>query len=231
MSQIWKSEYCPVAMILAAFSSAQAMANLVIYDGTFLDSNWTMIVRPYGPNGGTGSGSQVLVGGAGDNGPARETTNHAGANLSGSYNASIYTAFTYNPAVGGPLTDLSISFDSRYVTGLSAIGIAVEQAGLVWMSGGAINTPNWQTYTFTPGPGSWFLINPSGGVAGPGPDFSAAGAPMRFGYYTGNGTGAGSFPYAHTGLTDNFTVRFVPAPGALALLGVGGLIMTRQRWR
>lgn len=208
---------------------APANASVIVSDGTFLDSNWTMVSRAYGPNGGGGSGVRVLTGGAGDNGAARLTSNSVGANNSGSYNASIYTAFTYNPSVSGPLTNLSISIDARYVSGLSAVGAVVEQGGLVWFAGYTINTPNWQTYAFAPVAGDWFVMNPSGGELGPGPDFSSTGAPMRFGFYTANGSGPGGNPYTNQGFNDNFVVSFVPTPGAAVVLGLGGLMAMRRR--
>ncbi len=212
-----------------SFAAATTNAAVIVSDGTFADSDWTLISRPYGPGGGTGSAQQVLTGGAGDNGPARLTTNTAGSNASGSYNASIYTAFTYNPAVGGPLSGLSISIDAIYIDGLSAIGAVVEQDGVIYLTGNAINTPSWQTYTFTPGAGDWFLITPDGGAVTPGPDFSAAGAPMRFGFFTGNGTSSGGVTYTNRGLNDNFAVSFVPTPTTAALLGLTTLLAARRR--
>jgi hypothetical protein len=207
----------------------QAHASIVVSDGTFADNDWTLVARPYGPGGGSGTGTQVLLDGAGDNGAARQTTNFAGPNDSGSYNASIYTAFTYSPAASGPLSALSISFDSRWVDGLVSLGAVVEQNGLIWMAGYALNTFSWQTYTFTTAGESWFMINPSGGVLGTGPDFSASGSPMRFGFWTGNGTGPGGIQYTRTALVDNFVVSFVPSPGAAAVLGLGGLLAARRR--
>jgi hypothetical protein len=211
---------------LASAASAGAVP-VVISDGTFVNANWTTIPRIYGPSGGSGSGTQVLSGGFADNGAARFTSNTAGPSNSGSYNAHIYTAFTYAPAFSGQLSSLSIAFDARYINGLSAIGAVVEQGSLVWFTGNQINTPSWQRYTFTPGSADWFLINPSGGVAGPGPDFSATGSPMRFGFFTANGsTGAG---YTNSGLNDNFEVRFIPAPGVAALLGIASCRAARRR--
>jgi hypothetical protein len=217
------------AVAAATVTVVSADASVIVSDGTFLDSNWTMVSRGYGPGGGSGTGEQLLAGGAGDNGPARQTSNFAGANNSGSYNASIYTAFSYNPAASGPLTNLSISIDARSLNGLSSMGAVVEQSGLIWFAGYVLNTPNWQTYTFTPVAGDWFLMNPSGGELGPGPDFSVAGAPMRFGFYTANGTGPGGFPYTRVGRNDNFVVSFIPTPGAAMVLGLGGLVAARRR--
>lgn len=218
------------AVICGVFASVgTAHAAVVISDGTFSDSSWILVPRTYGPNGGSGSGSQVLVGGAGDDGPARFTANSAGPSSSGSYNASIYTGFTYSPAASGSLTDLSISIDARYMNGLSALGAVVEQGGLIWMIGYAINTPTWQTYSFTPASDDWFLINPNGSELGPGPDLSTSGGPMRFGFYTANGTSAGGASYTNSGLNDNFVVSFVPAPAGAAMLCCGGLLGARRR--
>ncbi len=220
-----------VGVCAAGLGGASANGGVVISDGQFNNADWTLIARPYGPGGGSGSGMQVLTGGAGDNGAARRTANVAGPNGSGSYNASIYTAYTYNPAGAGALTGLNVTFDARFLTGLSAIGPAVEQGGLMWFAGSTINTATWQTYSFTPTAVDWYLINPSGGVVGAGPDFSAAGAPMRFGYFTGNGTSAGGFAYENLGQVDNFRVSFVPTPGAAAvmgLLGVAGAVRRRR---
>lgn len=219
-----------VALPALLICATASQADIVINDGTFLDSNWTLIPRPYGPSGGSGSAIQVLSGGITDNGAARLTTNTAGASNSGSYNASIYTAFSYNPAVSGPLSALTISFDARYTDGLSAIGPVVEQGGLIWFGGYEINTSAWQNFSFSPTASDWYLINPSGSQSGPGPDFSAAGSTMRFGYFTANGTSAGGASYTNRGLTDNFVVSFIPSPAAATLLALAALT-TRRRAR
>lgn len=210
-------------------AAVSASAAVIVSDGTFAETDWTFVSRPYGPGGGSGSAGQVLTGGAGDNGAARQTSNTAGPNGSGSYNASIFTAFSYNPSVGGAISDLSISIDARFINGLSAVGAVVEQDGLIWLTGNAINTSTWQTYTFTPGAGDWFLINAGGSASGPGPNFSATGTAMRFGFFTGNGTSPGGVTYTNHGLNDNFVVRFVPTPSAAALLGLSGLLAARRR--
>lgn len=223
-----------LAGITPWISCSYASASVVISDGTFNSANWSLVQRPYGTGGGGGSATQVLVGGAGDNGAARQTSNTAGPSNSGSYNASIYTAFTYTPSISGPLTGLNFSIDARFIDGISSIGCVVEQGGFIWLTGNAITTSGWTTHNFTPSTGAdWFLINPTVPyvVVGPGPNFTASGTPMRFGFYTGNGTSAGGNTYSHTGLNDNFVVRFVPSPGAAALLGLGGLLAAKRRRR
>jgi MYXO-CTERM domain-containing protein len=223
---------CLVLCVSGALFTSGARAQVSVVDQNFANSDWTLIARPYGPNGGGGSGAQVLTGGTGPGAgsAARQITNQAGSGGSGSYNASIYTALVYDPAVSGPLTNLAISIDARYASGLSAIGGAVEQGGLVWFFDYQINTPGWQTFSFTSAVTGWYQINGGGTLLGAGPDFSAGGAPMRFGFFTANGSSSGGFGYANTGLYDNFALSFVPAPGAAAaMVGLGAITAMRRR--
>jgi hypothetical protein len=204
---------CLASIPVLAVQPARAETS-TIFDGTFFNGNWTMVVRPYGPGGGSGAGTQVATGGAGDNGPARQVTNSCGNNNSGAYNASIQTSVTYRPAADGAILGFALSVDSRHLGSLCALGAVVQQGDDVWMLGYAINTPAWTTYTFTPDlNGPWFQIHPTGAVLGPGPDLSASGAPLRFGFYTGNGSGPGNFGYTTTSLMDNFTVVVEHLPG------------------
>jgi hypothetical protein len=196
-------------------ASAVHADTVTIFDGTFNDSDWALSVNQYGTGGGSGAASQVLSGGFGDNGAARMTANTANPTYSGAYNASLYTA-------------LNISFDARYIDGLSAIGAVVRQNGVDWFWGYEINTPDWQHWSFTPTDTGWVRFENSAGVGGPGPDFSANGGALTFGFYSANGT-AGGWYYTNTGLYDNFTVTFVPAPGAV--LGLAMLPMIRRRRR
>ena len=63
------------------------------------------------------------------------------------------------------------------------------------------------------------------------PDFTASGGEMQFGFWRANGSGtsaSGTFNY-ETGI-DNWSVTLVvPSPGALALVGLAGLIGRRRR--
>lgn len=228
-----RSIRCVVVLAPALFAATAALsarAAVVITDGEFVPANWSFAAYPYGANGGGGSAFQELVNG--NPGAARQVANDYGPSNSGSYNANFYEALSYNPVIGGPLTDLSFSIDSRFIDGLNALGFAVRQNGSVWGIGYWTNTSSWQTYSITPVASDYFL-NPFN-IPTPGqpalPDFSATGAPITFGFYTGNGSAGGPGETRH-GLFDNFAVSFVPAPSAAAALALGFTAVRRRRNR
>lgn len=216
-------------MVIAS-ASLSAHAAVVIADGEFVPANWSFAPYPYGVSGGGGGAFQGLANG--NPGAARHVANDYGPSFSGSYNANFYEAMSYNPAIGGPLTDLSFSIDSRYIDGLNALGFAVRQNGYVWGIGYWTNTSDWQTYSLTPVASDYFL-NPFNTLT-PGqpalPDLSASGAPIAFGFYTGNGS-AGGWGETRHGLFDNFSVSFVPAPSAAAVFALGFTAVCRRRNR
>jgi hypothetical protein len=183
-----------------------------VTDATFDDISWSMTPQQYGPNGGNGVGYQIVVGGAGDNGPAREVVNTCGSTFSGSYNASTYLSYVYNPATQGAITSLEIAIDSQHTSSLCAMGGLVEQDGVVWMFDYDINSSSWTTYVFAPA-NDWYVMLPTGTVGGPGPDLSEHGTPLRFGFWSGNGSGGG-FGYSTQSRFDNFrvTIEHVPPP-------------------
>jgi hypothetical protein len=213
---------CAASMLLAAATGADT---IVYADGTFVPTNWTINSRPYGPFGGSGTGGQVFTGGAGDNGPARVVVNTCGPANSGAYNASILTAATYSPALQGAVSSIRISVDARLQDALCAIGAVVVQGDVVWMWGYQIDTPTWSTYTFNcDGTDVWYQILPTGTQLGAGPDFSAAGAPMQFGFWSGNGSGPGGGGYSTTSLFDNFRVELTRVAGCTGDLDADGVV-------
>ncbi|MGQ0628040.1 MAG: hypothetical protein ACT4PL_08075 [Phycisphaerales bacterium] len=214
-----------LALATASFASFASFASaaVMVSDGTFADANWTCIPNPYGIGGGTGSGAQTA---SGREGTGRLTSNSANPTFSGSYNVHLFTTFVYDPASAGPLTELAFTIDSRFLNGLSAIGFAIEQGGTLWYTGYELNTSSWATYTHVPAPADFFNL-PFGAPATL-PDFSASGAPIRFGFYSANGTGGGA-GYTNSSVFDNFAVSFVPAPSAVALGGAGLLLALRRR--
>jgi hypothetical protein len=93
-------------------------------------------------------------------------------------------------------------------------------------------------YDITGSTGSWNTFTSAANLApdfipfngGPAMDFSASGAPIRFGFVVGNY--APDQAYFNTVIFDNFavTIHSVPAPGAAgALLGLTGFAITRRR--
>jgi hypothetical protein len=228
LSIITAAALATTATLSLSASSAHA-ASPIITDGDFLESNWSFQAHPYGEFGGSGAAERLAD--IGNPGFARRIYNNYGPSFSGSYNASFHTALTYNPSVGGPLTDLSFSIDSRYYDSLNALGFVIKQGEYTWGVGYFINGAAWETFTLTPVASDYFaypfapLVNTQPLT----PDFSATGSPITFGFYTGNGS-AGGLGETRSGLFDNFTVSFVPAPSAAAAL-VGAAALTQRRRR
>jgi uncharacterized protein (TIGR03382 family) len=205
--------------------SPAALGSFTFSDGTFNTGDWSQTSFQYGPNGGSGSPSQVLSGG--NPGAARYITNSCGSFFSGALNAQYYEAFSYNPAVDGPLSALTFSIDSRFEDGLQAVSFVVRQGGSTWQAGYFLNTSQWATYSMSPAANDWFAMT-GASVPTPAPDFSASGAPITFGFWTGNGT-AGGFGYSRSGWFDNFTVSFIPTPGATSAALLGVALLGRRR--
>jgi hypothetical protein len=212
----------PLAIIVGLATSSSCLAS-VVFDGDFDDANWSLTTFQYGPNGGSGSASQVV---GGVPGTCRMVTNTCGSNGSGAWNLSTYTAFSYNPSAGGALTDLSFPIDSRYVNGLQAMGFVVEQDNHFWRVGYFLNTPSWVTYAITPTAAEFYAMD----VGMPAlPDFSASGGVIHFGFYSGNSSSSTGSGYSRSGLYDNFVVNFVPSPAGLVVAGAVGLLPGRRR--
>lgn len=210
-------------IVPALFLAASGASASIIDVQTFGASDWYQTTFQFGPFGGSGESGPSTQGQTGDGWYIR---NSCGPSYSGAWNLCTYNAFTYDPSVGGPLTDLSFSIDSRYEDYLQAIGFVVEQGGNFWVVGYWINTPSWTTYTLANPANTDFA--PLSTSQPPLPDFSASGAPIHFGFGSANSS-AGGWGYTTLGYYDNFSVNFVPAPGAMAILALAGVASRRRR--
>jgi hypothetical protein len=212
-------------LVVAACASAASAQPTVITDATFAPGDWSHLSVPFGPNGGSGYIAQAPEG---RTGTGLFISNSANSNNSGAWNAAIYQGFTYIPAISGPLSELAFSVDTRFVDGLQAVSFIVAQSGFAWRVGYFINTAAWTTYSVIASPAE---ISPLTLGQPALPDFSAAGAPIRFGFTSGNSSSPGGFGYSRLGVYDNFGVSFVPAPGAAAALALAGLAAARRSRR
>lgn len=209
--------------VVATLAMTPAASAAIIEDSTFPSGDWQVVMHPFGPNGGSGSATQSALG---REGTGWFVVNSVGPSFSGVWNASIFTGFTYTPAISGALTDLSLSIDSRQWSGLQAISFVVTQSGHAWRIGYFLNTSVWDTYALANPVAADFAPLTDGAPAVP--DFSASGGSMRFGIAVGNSSVGGG--YSTEGLYDNFRVDFVPAPGPAALMLAGfGIALRRRR--
>lgn len=212
----------PLAIIIGLTVSSSCLAS-VVFDGDFDDANWSLTTFQYGPNGGSGSASQV-VGGVPGTGTCRMVTNTCGSNNSGVWNLSMYTAFSYNPSADGALTGVSFSIDSRYVNDLQRVAFVVEQDNNFWRTGNFLNTASWVTYAITSTAAAFSAMDVDMPAL---PDFSASGGVIRFGFLSNNSSSING--YSTSGLYDNFVVNFVPSPAGLVVAGAVGLLPGRRR--
>lgn len=213
-------------LAVAAFASV-ASAQLGFVEQFNADAaNW----RNYN---GSSTLAYLATGGPDGSGFARSTYNLAGTTVGGTPPTIIRAHASY-PASGGAFAGnwitagvTGVSFDIRHDLA-EAVMMTGRFASSANFPGGAVFSPQmvqpntWTTITFNVGPGSPFIASLEGSTYGT--VFSNIGN-MQFGF---------SVPAALIGQNvdghfDIDNVRLVPAPGALALLGLGGLATGRRR--
>lgn len=229
------------ALIAAAvgLSAAALPAHAVTFsDTSFANANWTaeILTYPHSDPSATFAAGQVSTGG--DPGAYRQTThNYTGPSQSITV-GHLGVGDIYDPA-GGAITRLDYAFDLAFFDFPGTGGVpsnAVGYGALIKQGGQYFTAPSvvtvsssWAHFAFSVTAADFTLAG--GGVGGP--DFSAAGAPIQVGYFTGNGTCC--TPTSTTSGIDNLriAVTSVPEPGAWALmiLGFGGVGTALRRTR
>jgi len=231
---------------LAALLSAAATIALLslpaaaqtVSDSTFLDANWALTQFTAG-NAGSSTATQMLSGG--NPGAFRNVTDVLTAAPPGLntivLSTSIYTPFTYDPAVSGAIGSLSYSEDAACTGGCfgqgQSTGPALSQGGNLYIlsSSTVITGPalTWAPHVLSGLTAVDFgLVN----VTAAGsifdntqhPNFSAGGAPIQVGFFRANGTSVSGGGYTLSAGIDNWQVTI--AAGA----PLGGPIPTLSEW-
>ena len=228
--------------IWGLFFAGPALAAPFIYDTEFADTDWSAtLVFDNTAGGVTFTATQVATGG--NPGAFREIT-HTYTGPGGFDIAHFYESASYAPGVSGALASIDMSFDTAFFNypgqGGSppeavAIYPAIRQGALVYgtVYAGPYSTstsPTWETKTFTGLTASvFFAFAGQSQPSGTQPDFSSAGAPLYFGFITGNSSCCGGQNVTISGV-DNFSVSATPVPEpATGLLVMGGLLGL-SRW-
>jgi len=217
------------AAILLCAAALSVKAGVIFFDGTFNDGVWSdqEILDP--GNNAFFSAFQVAVGG---NPGAFREVNHT-LSTSDIGVSHLNPAFTYDPSTQGAITSIDVSYDLKEFAPL--FGIEVVYSILAFQNG---------TYFIAPfenlSQSSWTHFSHSGLIAAnfingfsvsrlPGsgpftPDFSSAGGPIEFGFFSGN-TPLPFDPVSSTSSgIDNLSIAIntgVPEPASVALLGIG----------
>lgn len=217
--------YRYAVVALTVFVSSVSRADLItISDTTFLDSNWALHESTYTVAGSTSWAEQSV--GNGYTGNARRAGNAVVGGGGGIYGINIFQAQSWNGWTA--IQDLTFSIRARREDGLQALGFAVEQGGKYWVAGYFLNTFSYDLYTAAVA--SSDFTAPYGtepGTQPEHPDFSAGAAPIRFGFYIANGST--TWGYTTSGFYSDFSVSFVPAPGAVGVIAAAGLGIVRRR--
>lgn len=216
----------------AALVASFAFADVTYSDGTFQNSNWGFETLTIG--GGSSSANAGQSSGTGNPGFARRVSHVTvlGETLYTFNRFGTTVATRYEPATQGAILSLDWSIDARWDSGSFA-----GQGQAIMLGAKQGQTIFYADYDITGSNGAWITNSGLGLTAASfAPltgsavlDFSAAGAPIRFGFVTGNGaTGA---TYSNTVDYDNFNlvVRTVPSAGVLPTMAMAGLAMARRR--
>ena len=211
------------------FAAAPIEAGTIsFFDGTFNNSNWndTKILDP----GGTASFTAFQVGSGGNPGSFQQTNQTLNQTPIGV--SHLNPGFTYNPAVQGAITSINVSSDQIEFSPLAGFevvySILIFQNSTYYIAAlDNLNQSSWTNFSFTGLTASDFTSAFNGfTLPGPGPaepNFSSTGAPIEFGFFSGN-TSIGSLFNTSSGI-DNLSITLntqsVPEPVSVMLLNVG----------
>lgn len=195
------------ALSLLFFGAVAAAANppppVVLLDTEFVDGDWS--AQPFFNNGGAVTQQRSVTGGNPD---AYRFMTH---DLPPSSSLSVfhrYEAAAYDPSTQGAIGGISVSFDDIEIQP-PFVGAAIGQLFVVWQGDAYFYAKQPLTYTTT----DWrtrrlFCLKPADFMpyGDKLPDFSAAGAPLRFGVIRSNTNNSTTTSYTTQHGLDNFRV-------------------------
>ena len=239
----WPISMSVIVMALAAMLTLTTItrADVVFSDGEFNLADW-QVEKFFWGNGGSITPTQRLSGG--NPGKFLEIDHYvqtAGADPSVVYGLHTRNGATYDPAGQGEIiaVDFSIDYKNFQTTAAGvAFGLGLKQDGKIYQICSEVSgtIKNWQTEIgFGLSQTSFGLWTDIGysfiADFSQNPDFSSAGSPIEFGFFTSNS----NIPY-YTALVenigfDNWTVSIhpVPEPTMFAFLALGSLFLKTRR--
>ncbi len=196
--------------LLLALVPIGAHADVTFTDGTFDDLDWSITTSGLG----SVTGSQV---GSGNPGFARRAVNlpDVGESVFGWH---LHDGFVYDPALDGAIefVEFSIEFENQNTGHLLQLGF--EQ-------GGTLYRPT--SGTVTTGAAGWASTGTATFLESDfpaGPDFSASGPPITFGFVTANSHDPAAGYIPNTVAYDNIEI-FVPEPTLVVQLIAGAALL------
>jgi hypothetical protein len=214
------------AVALATLSGGAFCHANLITDNTFNLTDWSLSEATYG---GSGSWARASVDGLpGYEGNARVIELNVAGSGSGINGISIFSLEAWDGTA--PLEQLTMSIRARALYSGQKLGFAIEQGGKYWIAGLFSNTSDWDLYTMNLTAADFtrpFGVDPSSQPAMP--DFSEGAAPIRFGFHATTISLPGWGEQYNIGRYSAFSVSFVPAPPAAAIIALGAICSRRRR--
>ncbi|MBU6413774.1 MAG: hypothetical protein KGS45_09885 [Planctomycetes bacterium] len=225
-----------VATTLCLTIASLAQADVVYSDGTFTPSNWGL--ETFTANGAGGSVTAAQLSSGGNPGQARSVTNTTGTGpdqtIFGLHRYGTTNATRYEPLNQGAIASVDFSIDFAFRSGVGGQGhglaLGAKQGTVIYAAAATVtgSSTAWNTYSVTGLSAADFTaVSGTGAI-----NFSASGAPIRFGFITSNSNGSSGTSYFNEIAYDNFLVRVnqVPAPTWTSVV-CGTLITTACRRR
>ncbi len=230
-----------VASVAAVCTGAPAVAGDATFtDGAFFSGNWTNSEIDVG-NGGSDTITSPFSGGT--PGQWRQIATTV-ANSPGVGRRSIIFSINmrndalYEPTLEGAIFELEYTEDSLAVSGVGqATGLALYQSGVYYIAPGLVTGPltSWVSMMKTIHLADLVAIDPADLTDGLNqslhPDLSDTAPVIQFGFYRSIQTAVGGTGFSVTAGIDNWRVYVMPAPGAMALLALPGLLALPARRR
>jgi hypothetical protein len=221
-----------VGLAAAMLLCGGAKADITFSDTEFATANWGFETIT-GGTGGTATPSQVSGGNPGFARQVITSVNASGGIVYGLSRFGTSTATRYDPAVSGAIGTVDFSIDAKWISGDGlfgqSIGIGAKQGSVAYYAALDVTgvTGLWGTHASLGLTAADFVAMTAGGPI----DFSATGAPVRFGFVVANSApGPAS---VNTAAYDNFqvVVHSVPAPASVGMAGMVGVVAGVRRRR
>lgn len=205
------------AVVTCSPASASRAAYILIHDADMAPASWTeSVLNPAG-----GFAYTVNQSATGGNPGAYRTVQHS--SLSGFAQGTV--VHLHHTQLAPPLDAVGMSIDLNCFNGGTSnavgFGLVIEQGGTIYFGPTftALTNSGWRSDLSHPQLTASAFTN-----AQTSPDFSAGAEPLRFGFYSSNGTASG-IPISSTSGADNFIVTVFPPP-CPADLNADGIVNT-----
>ena len=230
----------PIALV-ASFATlgatgTRAGAINILADGTFNNADWTAAKVVDTTSGATATFAAAQVGSGGNPSAYRMTDM---IYFQGTVEVShLSTPSVYNPAASGAINSINYTYDlietdPPFQGAQVGYFLLLSQGGTLYGSSQEdfVQAASWSTFGASGLTSADFgNVTATGFFGTSHPDFSASGAPIDFGYLTGNTAMSARTTATHSGI-DNFSVtaNTVPEPTAIGIATLAFLTLGMRR--